>query len=129
MRTKASLATMIERWATATAANEASAKLKFRAHALASLGRLAKALKWEAGSFDLKFNPGGPAVSGEAVLHSEHWYVCVNGNDVNGCHVLYRTCRGRKDSTGGMNRWASTKSLESGELAKRMAEIRTPVTA
>ncbi len=53
--------------------------------------------------FDLRFNPGGIAVWGEVTLHTETRYIQAS----HGCDlgVLVRTCKGRKDYTGGMNHW------------------------
>ena len=65
--------------------------------------------------FDLRTNPGGPAVSGETTLHHEKLYVQIsveNGKPM----VLWRTCEGRKDYSGGPNNW--------GEADKAYANIR-----
>lgn len=54
------------------------------------------------GSADLRWNEGGIAVSGEATLHADNIYIQVSGTDMG---ILYRSCKSRKDYTGGRNCW------------------------
>jgi hypothetical protein len=54
---------------------------------------------------DIRTCKGGPAVSGEVVLHSGKWYIMVSA-DMAHLGQMYRTCNGKKDYTGGANRWA-----------------------
>jgi hypothetical protein len=57
---------------------------------------------------------GGPAVLGEATLHSDRLYLSIFESDpTTGVRILYRTCRGRKDTTGGANRYVSMSDLAS----------------
>jgi hypothetical protein len=96
------------------------AKRLFHRHARRQLGLLAAALGLAPGSFDLRSNQGGIAVSGEATLHTEHIYVqaCqpATGHDSG---VLFRVCEGRKDYTGGRNNFASLELLnDPGQLAR-----------
>lgn len=59
---------------------------------------------------------GGPGVLGEVSLHSEKLYVMLFESDPqNGVRVLYRTCRGQKDATGGTNRYASMKEMSNSD--------------
>jgi hypothetical protein len=91
---------------------DAYAKRTFRAMALARLRALAAALELAPGTYDVRWNPGGIAVSGEATLHGEHVYVQVSqpfGSADTG--VLYRRCNGRRDYTGGRNGFAPLSSL------------------
>jgi hypothetical protein len=78
-------------------------KRRFHATARKRLKALATALGLEAGSFDVRSNLGGIAVSGEATLHGEHLYVQIcqsaTGWDSG---ILIRTCQGRKDYTEGV---------------------------
>jgi hypothetical protein len=67
-------------------------------------------LKLQPGTFDLKTNPGGIAVSGEVMLHGESVYVHFEQGGVDGC-FRWRLCKGRKDYTGGPNRWSQWGSL------------------
>jgi hypothetical protein len=73
---------------------------------------LAKALGLPPGSFDVRTNPAGPAVSGDVHLHGEWVYVSLSqtalGPDFG---FMWRLCRGRKDYAGGPNRWAGWDEL------------------
>lgn len=74
-----------------------------------ALRKVAKALGLQAGQYDLRFNPGGIAVWGEVTLHTDTVYIqASNGHSLG---VLVRTCKGRKDYTGGRNNWLSTSLL------------------
>jgi len=73
------------------------------------------------GDADIRFNPGGIAVSGETTLHAGRVYVQFSGDYHGRSGVLVRSCKGRKDYTGGWNRYASAKgSLE--DLARLVSE-------
>ncbi|MET3713741.1 hypothetical protein ABIC65_004476 [Sphingomonas trueperi] len=56
-------------------------------------------VKLSAGDFEVRSQRGGPAVSGEIILHTDKCYVQLSlglcGLDR---EVLYRTCRGRATS-------------------------------
>jgi len=100
------------------------AKRLFHRRARSQLRRLATALGLAPGSYDLRSNPAGIAVSGEITLHIERLYVQasqpVMGNE-NG--ILFRTCKGRKDYVGGPNNFASLNLLNRpAELAQRIRE-------
>jgi hypothetical protein len=99
-------------------------KRAFHNHARRRLKQLADALGLVPGSFDLRSNPGGIAVSGEATLHADHLYVqaCqpATGHDTG---ILFRTCQGRKDYHGGPNNFASLDLLNRPQdLARRITE-------
>lgn len=96
------------------------AKRLFHHHARRQLRLLADALGLAPGAYDLRSNQGGIAISGEVTLHADHLYVqaCqpATGHDSG---VMYRTCRGRKDYTGGPNNFASLDLLnDPGQLAR-----------
>ena len=91
------------------------AKRKASASALATLRKVAAVLGLQKGEYDLRFNPGGIAVWGEATLHTEHWYIQIQPH--NDLGILVRTCTGRKDYTGGRNTWIPT-----GASPERIAE-------
>ena len=61
---------------------------------------------------DIRRNLGGIAVSGEATLHSDSVYVQVSqscmGPDMT---IMYRTCKDRKDYSGGYNNFYPLKRL------------------
>jgi hypothetical protein len=82
-------------------------------------------LDFPPGSFDLRSNPGGIAVSGEITLHHGDVYVQVcqpaTGADSG---ILIRTCRGRHDYTGGRNHYAPLRLLDDlPALAERVRSV------
>jgi hypothetical protein len=82
-------------------------KREFHRLARRQLGLLAKALDLPSGSYDLRSNMAGIAVSGEITLHAERIYVQTSqpfGGFDSG--ILIRTCNGRKDYVGGPNNFA-----------------------
>ena len=106
-------------------AYHAEAKRLFHSRARSQLRRLATALGLEPGSYDLRSNQAGIAVSGEITLHSDHLYVQVSQSAM-GYHsgILFRTCKGRKDFVGGTNNFASLDLLNRpGELAHWIREV------
>ena len=54
------------------------------------------------GTYDIRFNPGGVACSGDHTLHTDKVYLALNDNLGFGW-FFYRTCDGRKDYSGGPN--------------------------
>lgn len=93
-------------------AYDAEAKRIFHSRARSQLRRIATALGLEPGSYDLRSNQAGIAVSGEITLHADHLYVQVSQSAM-GPHsgVMFRTCEGRKDYRGGPNNFASLDLL------------------
>ncbi len=67
-------------------------------------------LKLPPGTFDLRTNPAGPAVSGDVILHGEHVYVQFEQSAMTRC-FLWRTCKERRDYTGGPNHWSQWDDL------------------
>jgi hypothetical protein len=63
--------------------------------------------------FEVRSNKGGPGVLGEVILHTDNLYVCMGGSVAWGDgSFYYRTCKGRKDYTGGRNVFMKYKDLE-----------------
>lgn len=88
-------------------------KRRFHIAAQTHLRRLVKELGLPKGSYDLRHNQGGIAVSGEITLHHEQFYlqVCQPATgSKNG--ILLRTCKGLKDYSGGTNNLYLTEKLE-----------------
>lgn len=54
------------------------------------------------GEYDIRWNPGGIAVSGDHTLHTDKFYLALHDNCGTGW-FYWRTCKGRKDYTGGPN--------------------------
>ena len=100
-------------------------KREFHLAARRQLRRLAEALGLAPGSYDIRNNAGGVAVSGEIILHGARVYVQVSqpatGHDTG---VLFRTCEGRKDYCGGPNNFVSLDLLHRpDELASRIKAV------
>jgi hypothetical protein len=93
-------------------AYDAPAKRAFHADGRRALRRLAEALGLEDGSFDVRANPGGVAVSGEITLHAEEVWVQLSLDcRSSGNEVVYRRVHGRRDHVGERNHWASVHDL------------------
>lgn len=75
------------------------------------LHALATELGLKTGEFDLRSNKGGVAVSGEITLHTDKIYVQISEGIGKGMEVLFRTCEGRRDYTGGRNNFAPVEDL------------------
>lgn len=89
-----------------------AAKRQFHADGRRAMQRLATALGLANGTFDVRSNKAGPAVSGEITLHGEEVYVqlslgCMGADR----EVMFRRVTGRSDYTGDRNRWASIREL------------------
>lgn len=85
---------------------------------------LAKRTGLPIGTYDIRSNQGGIAVSGEVTLHAEHFYLQLSESAISGgggIDIMYRTCRGRKDYSGGNNTFALMTALaeDSGEALDR----------
>jgi len=75
---------------------------------------LAEKLGLTPAQYELRVNRGGIAVSGEVTLHSDTLYLqlfesCIGGRGVS---VLYRSCHGRADYTGGANHEIAMAALK-----------------
>ena len=93
-------------------------KIQFHNRGRRILRLIADRLGLQPGMYDIRSNMGGIAVSGEVSLHSENLYVqfaqsCL-GTDWG---FMYRTCKGRKDYTGGVNHWMKWEELLSLDVA------------
>jgi hypothetical protein len=73
------------------------------------LKQVAEELGLTKDQYDLRVNPGGIAVWGEVTLHTDNLYIQAS----HGCSlgVLVRTCNGRRDFTGGYNRYIPVSRL------------------
>jgi hypothetical protein len=69
----------------------------------------AQELGLEKGSYDIRVNKAGIAVSGEVTLHGESIYVQFGQGCFNG--FLCRSCKGRKDYVGGVNNFYKFEDL------------------
>lgn len=88
------------------------AKRLFHQNARRQLHKLAAALGFNAGDYDLRSNKGGIAVSGEVTLHADRLYVQASQPASGGnTGILFRSCEGRRDYVGGTNHFASLDLL------------------
>jgi hypothetical protein len=92
------------------------------------LQELANRMGWEKGTYDLRTNPAGIAVSGEVTLHGEGLYVDFGQSSI-GPMFMYRSCKGRKDYTGGVNRWLNWEDLRDMDNVARLLKDATSVPA
>jgi hypothetical protein len=87
-------------------------KAKFHAKAKRCLRWLAeKELGLQKGEYGIRSNMGGIAVSGEITLHTDWCYVQVSQFRP-AFEVMFRSCNGRQDYTGGQNHFCSAQLLE-----------------
>lgn len=107
------------------------AKKAFHRDGMSFLRKLARALGLAEGTYDVRSNAGGVAVSGEVTLHSDDLYVQLGESFVGvGVQVLYRSCSSRKDYTGGRNHFAPVSDFrgEAGQ-ARMLDELRKLMNA
>ncbi|KUM25615.1 hypothetical protein AU467_25605 [Mesorhizobium loti] len=88
-------------------------KRRFHATARSRLKQLAAELRLPHGSFEIRSNKGGVAVSGEVTLHHDRAYIQVGQFGLSSGHgILIRTCKGRRDYTGGANHFVALGMLD-----------------
>lgn len=99
-----------------------TAKRLFHNEARKALRRLADALHLRSADYDLHICAGGPAVSGEVILHTDKLYVQVALSGYGAGEILFRRVTSRQDYCGGRNHWASIRELlDADRFAERMA--------
>ena len=77
------------------------------------LRALARELQLPRGTYDVRTSEGGIAVPGECILHADNLYLQINNSySAPGPAIMYRTCKGRKDYSGGPNGWAPISQLD-----------------
>ncbi|AOG02838.1 hypothetical protein [Bosea sp. RAC05] len=108
-------------------AYDVAQKRAFHAAATKVLRHLAVELDFKPGTFELRSNMGGIAVSGEITLHHKDVYIQVSQSTIGlnkGNGVLIRTCEGMKDYSGGPNNFLTYDVLEDVEaLADQVRHI------
>ena len=108
------------------------AKRLFHSEGRTAMRRLAEALDLEGGSFDIRSNKAGPAVSGEITLHGETLWVQLSlGSFSPDREVCFRKVRDRQDHVGERNHWATVRELiEPDRFAARIRrELKLPAPA
>lgn len=117
MRGKSALAVLAQKGVS----YDEQAKKLFHSDGRKALKRLGDALCLADGSYDLRSNKGGIAVSGEIVLHGEDIYVQLGLGIGSGREVMFRRVAGRRDYCGDRNHWAAIgELLEPDRLAVRI---------
>jgi hypothetical protein len=93
----------------------------FHRAAKKALKAVAEKLGLSKSDYDLRNNKAGPAVTGEVTLHTDKLYVQVSGGMFSDkLSVMYRTCNGRKDYTGGTNNFTSVEVMESDSFIDKL---------
>jgi hypothetical protein len=88
-------------------------KKSFHRAARKQLKALAEYCGWPPSAYDLRSIMAGIAVSGESTLHHEQVYISVSQVRFGGdCGILIRSCKGRKDYSGGTNHFARLDLLD-----------------
>jgi hypothetical protein len=80
---------------------ETCPKDRFHSMGRARLRAVAKTMGLASGSYDIRSNKAGPAITVEVTLHAERFYLQIGGSC--GRRILLRQCKGRKDYCGGQN--------------------------
>ncbi len=89
------------------------AKQKFHKAAKSALNKLAKLLNLNKEDYSIKVNAGGFAVSGEVILHHSKFYLDISQSCLGkGKEIMYRSCKGQNDYTGGKNNFAPATLLD-----------------
>lgn len=107
------------------------AKKSFHSAGRTFLREMARRLGLAEGTYDVRSNPGGMAVSGEVTLHGDDLYVQMSESCLSvGVHLLYRICSSRKDYTGGVNHFVSIADFSEKERQARVLdEMQRLITA
>ena len=89
-----------------------AAKRVFHQEGRHAMRRLAEALELDPGSYDVRSDKGGVAISGDITLHGEEVWVRLSLGPFGPDHeIAFRKVRGRDDHFGDRNRWASINEL------------------
>ncbi|MFH1343992.1 MAG: hypothetical protein ABIL01_22750 [Pseudomonadota bacterium] len=88
-------------------------KRRFHTTASSRLKKLAAEMALPPCTFEIRSNRAGIAVSGEITLHHDRAYIQVGQFGLSSGHgILIRTCKGRKDYSGGANHFVSLGMLD-----------------
>lgn len=98
---------------TKTCSYDEEQKRCFHSTARSRLKKLAAELRLSAGSYEIRSNKAGIAVSGEITLHHDRAYIQVSQFGLRSGHgILIRTCNDRRDFTGGPNHFVGLELLD-----------------
>ncbi|MET2831254.1 hypothetical protein [Mesorhizobium shangrilense] len=88
-------------------------KRRFHTTARSWLKKLAAELALPPGSYIVRSNKAGVAISGEVTLHHDGVYIQFGQFGLSSGHgILIRTCKGRKDYIGGPNHFVALTMLD-----------------
>jgi hypothetical protein len=88
------------------------------------LNYIAQEMGLEKGTYEIRWNPGGIACSGDHTLHTERAYLDLSDNTGSGW-FFYRTCKGRKDYGGGQNQIVTwERFIAPGGIEKLIAALK-----
>lgn len=92
----------------------AKAKAQFHTQGKTFLKALAEAIGLTPGTYDIRSNKAGIAVSGEVTLHGEKVYASLQEklSTGGGVEMMYRECNGRSDCKGGRNNFVDMKDFK-----------------
>lgn len=103
---------------TFTAFNAPNEELKKKLHAdiRKFLRDVVKSLGLEKGNYNIRTNMAGVGVFGESILHTDWFYVIVSdGFFSQSMAVMFRSCEGQKDYSGGANQWTNMLALSASD--------------
>jgi hypothetical protein len=84
---------------------DADRKAAFLGGARLVARRIAKALKLPKGTYEIRTNPAGIAVSGDVTLHADGIYISLEQSCMGDHRFMFRACNGQRDYGGGANQW------------------------
>ena len=103
-------------------------KQAFHKHGAAFLKKVALHLNLGKGEFNIRSNQGGIAVSGEVTLHADHLYVQLHESCLKpGIELMYRSCKGQKDCTGGPNNFVQLSQFREVHTQERVLKAMTEI--
>lgn len=113
---------------TSGASYDADRKKRYQKLGKRILKAIAAQIGLSKGEFDIRWNPGGIAVSGDHTLHTDKFYLALHDN----CGVgwfYWRTCNGRRDFAGGPNQlyyWTTLTAYGIDLLVVTLREVQFP---
>lgn len=96
-------------------------KKEFHINAKKVLLEVGKRLGLSKSDFDVRSNKAGSESSGDITFHSDKLYINIGGLSFE--KVMYRSCNGRKDYSGGSNQWTTIDNLLSDPFIDKAKRI------
>jgi hypothetical protein len=73
--------------------------------------------------YDITVNKSGVACSGDVKLKTDKFSLSLSEGTCGSIKQMYRTCNGRKDTTGGVNQWVEPERLLDDDIIERFARF------